>query len=212
MKKLLLVIAMLVPCFVQTHELQEKLTLCSGQALQYFIAAEKQNSLLSYESMVQIFSAVSTKYSVQRKEIRKDINACRQFIRMHAQDSVVHQELLRELLDLYDYVKEHKECCRAIQFHNQLQQRHKFAFNNPNIVQCVEATPSLYGVGRCKYKCRAYFNKIAADLRKIDRFEDTIHGNHGVLKAHNYVYKIELIKIRNYIYHHNIYKFETRYF
>ena len=36
--------------------------------------------------------------------------------------------------------------------------------------------------------------------------------DYSVLKAHNYVLKIELIKVRNAIYHNNRYKYETSYF
>ena len=212
MKKLLICIATFASFVVYPHVQPQELTLCSGQLLEYFITAEKQNSLLSYESMVHIFSSLPTSYRAQRKLIRNDIKACREFIRQHASSSKEHEELLCELLAFSDYVKAHKECCKAIQFHNRLQQRYELAFNNPNIVQAIEAHPVLYGLENSKYKCRAYFSKISADLRKIDRFEDTIHGNYGLLKAHNYVYRIELIKIRNHIYHHNIYKFETRYF
>jgi hypothetical protein len=213
MKKIILVILILLPCFAQMHvQPPEGLTIYCRPALQHFITSGQQNLLVTYESMGLIFSELPVSYSAQRKLIRTDINACRKFIRRYAPNSILYHRLLQELLLLYDYTKEYKQACRAIEFHNQLEQRHQFAFNNPNIVESIQATPNLYGVERCKYKCRAYFNKVSADLRKVERFEACLHADHSVLKAHNYVYKIELIKIRNYIYHHNIYKFETSYF
>lgn len=209
MKKLLLIILFLLPCFVES---KHELTLKNGQALQFFIEAERKDMLLKYETMVQIFMSTSLSYNKFRDSIHSDITACRRFIRKYAKESIEYHDLLQHLRAFYEYVKKHKECCKAIQFHEQLRRRYQLAFNNPNIVQSVELAPELYGVDKHKYKSRAYFNKVSADLRKIDKLEDLIHGDHGVLKAHNYVYKIELIKVRNYIYHNNIYKFETRYF
>ena len=91
-------------------------------------------------------------------------------------------------------------------------QRVRIAQPLADIVKNIQEDPTLYGVDNCKYTCRAYFNKVCNDLRILNKFEDTLHANHGALKAHNYVYKIELIKIRNHVYHHTMYKFETRYF
>ncbi|MBV8661168.1 MAG: hypothetical protein JO129_03420 [Candidatus Dependentiae bacterium] len=209
MKKLLIILLLLFPCLAQT---QDVLKLRCKQPLQYFIAAEQQNTLLSYDTMAQIFTCTSMNYKQLRKAQRADMASCRRFIKKHEDDSFVNHDLLQHLRLLYKYTKQHKECCKAIQFHEELQQRYRLAFNNPNIAHDVEAMPYLFGVQRAKYKSRAYFNIISADLRKIEKFEDTIHGDHGVLKAHNYVYKIELIKIRNNIYHNNRYKFQTRYF
>ena len=202
-------VLLLVPCFAQV---QDELILRSGIALQKFVAVGQKKSVSSYEAMKQIFTATSLNYDHLRQAIRSDITMCRRLIRKHAKDSVEYRQLLDQLRSFYNYVKEHKECCKAICFHEKLRQRYQLAFNNLDIVQDVESTPELFGVEESQYKCRAYFNKIVADLRKIEMFEDSIHGDHGVLKAHNHVYKIELIKVRNHVYHNNIYKYETRHF
>ena len=209
MKKLLVILFLLFPCFVQG---QDSLTLRCQEPLQYFIAAEQDNNLLSYDAMSQIFTCTSMNYKQLRKGMRVDMRSYRRFIKKHAPDSLLDHNLLRQLRSLYKYTKRHKECCKAIQFHKELHQRYQLAFNNANIAHDVETMPYLFGVENAKYKSRAYFNMITTDLRKIDKFEDTIHGDHGVLKAHNYVYKIELVRIRNNIYHNNRYKFQTRYF
>ena len=208
-KTLFVVMLLVLPCLTQSSD---ALILRSGQALYPFVLAGQQNSLSTYETMAKIFTSTSLDYGKLRQAIRMDMTSCRKFIKNHVQDSVVHLQLLEQLRSLYRYVKEYKECYKAIFFHEELRQRYQLAFNNPDIVQSVEMMPHLYGVESSKYKSRAYFKKVAADLRAIDKFEDTIHGDHSVLKAHNYVYKIELIRVRNYIYHNNIYKFETRYF
>ncbi len=213
MKKYLFVFLLVVPYVAQAHVQQpEGLVLHCKPALEHFISFGQDATLLDYDSMVTLFSDLPKTYSAQRKLIRHDINACRKYIRMHAPHLALYQHVLQELLLLYDYTKEHKECCKAIQFHNELQQRYQLAFNNPNIVEALEETPQLYGVEKSKYKSRAYFKKISADIQKTDIFERTLHSKYGVLKARNYAYQIELIKIRNYVYHHNLYKFETRYF
>lgn len=212
MKRLIVGILILILGSIQANIYTQELVVICKPILQDFIKAKNKQILLSYEAMAQIFSQLPITYKEQRKLVRTDINNCRKFIRKYAKNSVEHQELLQELLALYDFIKLHKECSKAIHFHNQIQQRYCSAFNNSDIVKYIESDPALYGVERCKYKCRAYFNKVSKDLRILEAFEDRLHGNYGVLKAHNYAYKIELIKIRNYVYHHNMYKFETRYF
>lgn len=209
MKKLYIFMLMFITRFVQAND---QLLLGSAQNLHHFVAAQEHNLLSTDEALVQIFSDSFMSYDMLRKVIRCDITHCKRAMRQSTQNNVLYKPILKQLRSLYNYVKKHKECCKAIYFHEELRQRYQAAFNNPNIVQCVERTPFLYGVGECKYRCRAYFSKISADLRKICKFEDTLHGDFGALKARNYVYKIELIKVRNYIYHHNIYKYETRYF
>lgn len=195
--------------FVQS---QENIDLRCQQSLHIFIAAERQNALLDYRTMDEIFSEDVISYKKLRKAIRNDIKMCSRCIRKKLKNSVECSELLKQLHSFDCYVRQHKECCKAIHFHSKLRQQYQLAFNNSNIVECIEARPHLYGVGKSKYKSRAYFKKISADLARIEEFEDVIHGDHGLLKAHNYVYKIELIRIRNHVYHDNRYKYETRYF
>lgn len=199
----------MMPFFVQAHS---ELFLKSGIALRNFVLAKEQGIESSYEAMAIIFSDNSMNYGDLRSAIRGDMVRCRRMIRKRSGDCDKCRFLLQHLKDFYVYVHENKECCKAIQFHNVLNKRYALAFNNPMIVDGVRDTPHLYGVDKSKYKYRAYFKQVAKDLAIIDKFEDTIHGDHGVLKAHNYVYKIELIRVRNHIYHHNMYKYETRYF
>jgi hypothetical protein len=209
MNKLLVIFLLSLSWFTLT---QNKLTVQTSQVLKLFIQAEEQNSLMLYDIMAEIFMSTPLQYKKICKAIRADIASCRKFIKKYAQDSCEHNLVLEQLRSLYIYIRNHKECYEAIHFYENLQSKYQLAFNNPYIVQSVESAPALYGVDKCKYKCRAYFRKVTADLRKVEKFEDKIHADYAVLKAHNYVYKIELIKLRNYIYHNNIYKFETRYF
>jgi hypothetical protein len=183
-------------------------------ALQAFVAAKEINTLESYSSMTGMFHDPFFTYKKLKRAIRTDMAKCRQAIRrMNSDDIEQYRLILDQLQEFYWYVKTHKECCKAIYFHNTLSQRYIFAFHNTNLVEHFEQSPELFGIKEsCKYKHRAFFKKIAKDLKAIDKFEDTIHGDYGMLKAHNYVYKIELIKVRNYIYHTMQYQFETRYF
>ncbi len=185
----------------------------TGHFLQAFMQAKEDDSLESYTSMTAIFGDVLCTYKKLKRLIRDDMAKCRKALRRSLEDKDQHRLMLVQLQDFYRYVTEHKECCKAICFHNKLSQKYIFAFHNSNLVKDFEQSPELFGIKKsCKYKHRAFFKKIAADLKTIDAFEDSIHGDYGVLKAHNYVYKIELIKIRNYIYHTMQYQFETRYF
>ena len=183
------------------------------QALQHFIAVDEQN-YLNYDVMHTIFSSVDLDAKELMAAIRNDIIRCKRYIRRHPHDDCAqHKLLLQQLRSFFNYTRKHKHCCSAIQFHNDVRQRYALTFNNPKIVQSINATPHLYGIPyKCKNKCKTYFNQVLIDLAKIDKFEDYLHGDYSTLKAHNYVFKIELVKVRNSIYHNNVYKYETSYF
>lgn len=191
---------------------QPFLVVQSQAMLNDFIVAQQQGCLNEYSAMVTIFSGRSKQSKKLLKILCTDINNCRRFIRKHAQHDPSFHKLLADLLALYNYVYTNQECCKAIQFHEVLHKKYQYAFHNSDIINSIQLNPHWYGLEKHRYKYRAYFKKIAADLKKIDTFEDTLHADYGLLKAHNYVYKIELIKIRNIIYHHVRYQFETRYF
>ena len=179
---------------------------------EHFTTIGLQDSV-SYDAMVTIFSSTDKNFDKLSSAIRSDIIRCKRYIRQNAQNAADQHLLLQQLRSFLHYVKTHKHCCNAIQFHNQIRDRYSLAFNNQQIVQSIHATPELYGLShKCKHKCKTYFNQVLIDLNKIDRFEDYLHADYSILKAHNYVFKIELIKVRNSIYHNNTYKYEVSYF
>jgi len=186
--------------------------LLSEKALQEYIAAEQKDESLGYDAMARVFSNLSVPVEKLLQAIRADMSFCRRQLRKHSSTAINYNELLVQLRRFYRYVRQHKDCCRAIHFHQQLQNRYALAFNNPSIASDVERNPELHGMGLCKYKCRSYCKQVKIDLALVDQFEDLIHADFSILKAHNYVYKIELIRIRNFIYHTNLYKYQTRYF
>ena len=192
---------------------QNRSIIHSYDSLDKFITAEKHQNTLTHETMISIFSYVARSYNAFLKLIRVDIARCKRYIRNHKNDTTEQKILLDQLRRFYFYAREHKNCFLAIEIHNDLNQRYAIAFNDPLIVQLIEEYPTIYGLSEnCKNKCTAYFKKIQFDLAKLEKLEDMIHGNHSILKAHNYVYKFELIKVRNHVYHSNRYKFENCYF
>lgn len=176
-------------------------------------SATHQADLTDYEAMYTIFTSTSLRFDKLLSAIRIDIIRCKRFIRKNNENSEQQKILLSQLTSFLQYVKKHKYCYNAMKFHDELRERYALAFNNHNIVQSIHSSPNLYGLStKCKHKCKSYFNQILIDLARVSRFEDYLHGDHSELKAHNYVFKIELIKIRNSIYHNNVYKYETSYF
>lgn len=184
----------------------------SKESFNRFQLANKAH-LTNYDTMSSIFSSTPLSFDKLLTAIRIDIVRCKRYIRKNTNKSEQQKILLEQLNSFLQYLKQHKHYFAAIKFHNELRQRYASAFNNQNIVQCIHLTPTLYGLPtKCKHKCKTYFNQILIDLARVSKFEDYIHGDYSELKAHNYVFKIELIKIRNSIYHNNVYKYETSYF
>lgn len=201
----------LISCF--------SLTICYNQddflsknPFQAFMQADK-NNLENYDVMSSIFASTDLSVDKLLSAIRVDLIRCRRYMRVNDKKSEEQLQVVPELRSFLQYIKTHKHCYNAMQLHAEVQQRYALAFDNPRIVQCIHTTPELYGISKkLKQKCKAYFNQVVKDLAKIDKFEDYLHADHSELKARNYVLKIELIKLRNSIYHDNIYKYETSYF
>jgi len=210
MKKFLIFIFLCLSSIIVSHD---EYDLLSGQAFQYFISADEKNNC-DYDIMRNIFSSVSFGYKKLLSVIRKDINWCKRYVRQCVDGNCVEQEnLLKKLRSFLRYVKKHKHCCSAMQFHDDLKERYALTFNNSKLIQDIHTMPQVYGLSdTCKNKYKTYFNQVLADLAIINKFEDYLHGDYSTLKAHNYVFKIELIRVRNAIYHNNRYKYETSFF
>lgn len=202
---LLLFYASLTTCYNQDD-------LACKKPFHNFVATHHEK-LTNYEIMSKIFSSAGTTLDNLLSAIRNDITRCKRYIRKNIHHAIDQKILEQELKSFSSYVKKNKHCYNAINFHNELKERYARAFNNQKIVECIHKNPDLYGLRlKCKKKCKVYFDQIIIDLAKISNFEDNLHGDHIELKAINYVYKIELIKIRNIIYHNNVYKYERSYF
>ena len=187
------------------------LVLKTQTKLDHFVIAQQENSLHAYETVYQMFFDIDMDYHQLRSLIRRDMVQCKKAFKKSAQDFILKQKL-STLQSFYRYVTSCKILCKALYFHRYLQTKYHHAFCNQNIVDCLYDQPDLYGVAHAHRKCRTYFKQLSQDLIKVDLFEDLIHADYSELKAHNYVYKIELIKIRNHVYHHTMYKFETHCF
>jgi len=186
---------------------------CDG-ALQKFVAADYHDT--NHDLMHEMYASLNVGYKKMVSMINADIIRCRRYINRHLHGDVAVEQyhlLIEQMRSMVRYVKQHKHCWDAFHVHNDIRQRYVGAFNNPKIVQSVNADPKLYGVSeRCKHKSKAYFNQVLIDLSRISKLEDYLHGDYSILKAQNYVLKIELIRVRNAIYHNNLYKYETCYF
>lgn len=184
------------------------------RALQEFLSNDRDDT--SHDLMHAMYASLNVGYKKMVSTINADIIRCRRYIKRHLHGDVAVEQyhlLIEQMRSMVRYVKQHKHCWDAFHIHNDIRQRYVAAFNNPKIVQSVNADPKLYGVSeQCKHKSKAYFNQVIMDLSRISKLEDYLHGDYSILKAQNYVLKIELIRVRNAIYHNNLYKYETCYF
>ena len=188
MKKFLVIVCL----FSFGLRAQAELEIHCDAALQEFVAADRDDT--SYDLMHAMYSSLNVGYKKMVSTIHADIIRCRRYIKRHLNNDVAAEQyhaLIDEMRSLVRYVKQHKHCWDAFHIHNDIRQRYILAFNNPKIVQSVNADPELYGISeRCKHKSRAYFNQVIMDLSRISKLEDYLHGDYSILKAQNYVLKI----------------------
>ncbi len=123
-------------------------------------------------------------------------------LRAIKQDGADLQELHDQLKQLCIYLKKHKIMYKAILVHNDIKNLYQHLFdmidNNEDVVASIDQNREFFEL---EESGSDYLNLFLKDVKKasrqISKFEDYIHSDYIDLKMQNYVFKIELIKLRN---------------
>ena len=192
----------------------------SNQLLSYelsfsnFLKVEKNRNKFDYSAMKSIFSDIAMTSKELLLKLQQDIVVLGKKIKKAKKLSAPFDDLKKQLNRLklfHAYAKDNKHCHDAIQFHDLLKEKYKFAFENKEIVELIDTKPVLFGLEKREHKFVDFVQEVKNDLAKVSYFEDCLHADHETLKLQNYVYKIELIKIRNNIIYHDFYKQEKQF-
>lgn len=117
------------------------------------------------------------------------------------------QNLHKNLSDLLAYLKKHKLQYDVVIFHKDVNNRWGFLFkaitdgnDDEQLLKMVDQTQ------RDVDGFKTLLKNIEKDQRKVDEYEYRLHTDLIELKLENYVLKIELIRLRNSVLFHPLYK------
>lgn len=187
-------------------------------AYQLFLDFEEADDLDHEDSIERIFKAFESHGLVAKKEIAQAIQAEVKVVfkemKQTRTDAVGFQSVLKKrqgLKRLRSHIKKHRHLYEFLSYSRLLERRYKDAFGNKYLVEDVYQHPDRYDYSKKKGDRLVKFLKLLlVDLSRVDRFETKLHSSYGRLKAWNYSFKIECIKLRNEILFHPWYKYRLR--
>lgn len=152
-----------------------------------------------YDAMLSFCSCFDGPFSKAVKELRNDTQAVLLLLKKEGADV---QCFYNQLKDLSLFLKKNKLVFNAILEHNRIENLYRHLFDmidsNEDIVSYIDKHRELFGLQNAGDSYLSLFLKDVKNAsRQVGRIEDSIHSDSIDLKMQNYVFKIELIKLRN---------------
>lgn len=152
-----------------------------------------------YKAMVSLCSCFDKSLQDLIKQLRKDMRTVQLAIKKENADL---QGLYNQLRDLCAYIKRHKNIYNAILVHNNISELYQSLFdmidNNEDVIAYIDSNREFFGLKNIDSDyLHVFLKKIKIISHQISKFEDYVHSDYIDLKMQNYVFKIELIKLRN---------------
>lgn len=170
------------------------------QAIQLLSDIEESGLVHNHDLMVELFTSLDTGSYALLKQLRKDISVVKEGLKKNK--DIQEQLLCDQLQRLALYVKRNKVNNDAILFHQMLQKKYQHLLElieqGQDVIEHIDKNRSMFDLQQNDKK---YLKTFLRDLRpvrnRISELEDYIHADFIDLKLMNYVFKIELIKLRN---------------
>jgi hypothetical protein len=183
-----------------------------------FLHYEKLALLNNEDSVEKIFRSFESIGLITKKEISQAIYFETQNIFLKMKKTRKEDPEFQTILDYRSglqrfrkHIKKHRHLYEFLSYSHLLEKRYAYAFGNKYVVEDVYQHPDRYDYSTKKGDRLVKFLKLLLlDLERVDRFETKLHSNYGRLKAWNYSFKIECIKLRNEILLHPWYKYRLR--
>ena len=185
------------------------------KALNLFLNYESSQKIDSEDATEAIFKAcniekLDSSCSIQRV-ISLSINALSGQIKKVQKKSpeAIDLKQKRENVKRFRlHVRKHRIAYDFLGHARLIERRYKYAFNNEHVVEEVYHYPDLYDYSpKNGDSLMKFLQLLLEDLGKTSRFETKMHSRYGRLKALNYSFKIECIKVRNEILFHPWYRY-----
>lgn len=180
-------------------------------SLDTFLLLDQEGDLYTYKGIKQLFLTFDKSLSKVIKELHSQIRAHKKKLKSLYDFDLQRQ--LKELQDLLFFIKKHKIQGEAVIFHNEIRTKYQKLFDmvesNEDVIVFIIENLHLYDLDKSdKKNLQAFIKDLRQVSHKVSRFEDYLHGDDVDLKLQNYVFKIELIKLRNAILFDKRYKLQ----
>lgn len=161
-----------------------------------------------YQTMVSLCLCFDKPLPLLIKQLRNDMRSVELVIKKEGADLC---NLYGQLRDLCTYLKKHKVIYNAILIHNDIKKSYQQLFDmidqNEDIIAYIQEHRNAFGLEEsCNNYLSLFLKKVKIASRQISKIEDYVHTDYVDLKMQNYVFKIELVKLRNTILFDNRYK------
>ena len=192
------------------------------RSFELFVQYEQAELLDDEDSMKAIFDACNIPLKESSgalvrplikkiKAVRLELKSLKRKSKKKSTDYQDKADLLKSLKRFRRHIKYHRHIYNFLGFSQTIQRRYNNAFGNIHIVEDVYKQQDLFTYSKKKGDPLVKFYKqLIADLATISLFEDRLHSRYAKLKALNYSFKIEGIKVRNEIIFHPWYKHRHR--
>jgi len=152
-----------------------------------------------YQSIVSLCLYFNKPLAMLIKDLRNDMRIVQCAIK---KENLQLQDLYNKLKALCAYLKRHKTIYNAILTHDYIKNLYQSLFNmidnDQDVVEYIDKHREQFGLHNDDNQYLGNFLKeIKKFSRQISMFEDYVHADYVDLKLQNYVFKIELIKLRN---------------
>ena len=198
------------PCYAKTERTVQEISQTYQKSLDMFSQLTKKDSNEQALAMHDLFLQLAVPSEVVLKNLRQDVRfLAKEMKRLKKtmQATGVVQNLHQQLSDLIKYIKKHRLQYDIIMFHKDVYHRWGVLFkaitdgnDKDQLLELVDKTQQNADGFKVLLK------KIAKDQLKVDEYEYRLHSDWIDMKLANYVLKIELIRARNAVLFHPLYK------
>lgn len=169
-----------------------------------------QNKSVQISMMPRFFLQLGMSYKPMIKQLHKDIDVVSKEIKKLKRNKNLYTtefELKKQLSDLYKYLKKHRLQYEVALVHQAMHDRWDQLFDTVAQGQDISLLLPLPTVSEAGLDgLKILVKQVESDLKKIENYEYRLHTDWIDAKLANYVLKIELIRLRNAVLFHPLYK------
>lgn len=168
--------------------------------LQKFNVVLQQKNSTEYPILVDLFENFQKPSGLLLKQVRQDIQKIKKTLKKEKSSKLVN--LSHDLARFMSFLKKHKVIYDALLVHRNIKHLYQKLFDlldkNQDIISYIMQHKNQFDLQQNDQYClHTFVENIKKHRHKISQIEDYVHSDYIDLKLQNYVYKIELVKLRN---------------
>lgn len=188
----------------------EDIQLSHDKVVTTFTGLQKEDKVADRQALQQLFKVAHAAESDYLKQLLRDIAQLKKVIkkkRKNKENVDAEKQIMDSLTALHRFLKKYRLQIEIVGHHAQLRSGWGDMFDLVDKGQDILSALPSKGIQEPGIKgLKSLIRKMERLLGKIDEYEDRLHADWVDLKLTNYVFKIELIRLRNAAIFHPLYK------